>query len=594
MQRNSTSALLAASLVALAAVVGWKIWKSELIRRPMPTGIAVLPFENLDEQKEQTAFADGLQDDILTKLAKIGELKVISRTSVMDYRGKRNLRQIGNDLRVSHVLEGSVRRDGTHLRLNAQLIDTRTDTHVWAEEYDRDLNDLFAIQSEIAQKVAEHLHARLSASEKASVDERPTQDLTAYDFYVRAVSLIYNAQLPSTANFVDRSEAVDLLNEAVARDPNFVLAYCQLAFLHDLIYQQEIDHSPARLALAQSAIDSAFQLRPDSGEAHLALGWHLYWGYSDYNRARAELILAQESLPNNPVVYELAGLIDRREGRWAEATHNLERACELDPRSIPNLITLATTYLRLHDYDQMARVMDRVISLQPDRNKPRIIRASIEQLRRADTRPMRAAIETTLANEPGAADDPWITGIRLDLALCDRDLDAAASIAATLPLKQTLDAGYDERSRDFWLGVVARLKGDAVATHAAFVRVRAGLEQELRIHPDNMHLLAHVGLVDAALGRKEEALGEGRRAMELLPTAEDSIFGEYTTEGFIKTRFAMICAWVGERELALEQLEAITKIPGGPSYGALRLDSMWDPLHGDPRFERIVASLAPK
>ena len=223
-------------------------------------------------------------------------------------------------------------------------------------------------RAEIAQKVAEHLHAKLSASEKASVEERPTQDLVAYDFYVRAVSLIYNAQVPSAANFVDRSEAVDLLNKAVARDPNFFLAYCQLAFVHDLIYQQEIDHTPARLALAKSAIDSAFRLRPDSGEAHLALGWHLYWGYSDYDRARAELALAQQSLPNNPRVYELAGLIDRREGRWAEATRNLERACELDPRNIPYLITLATTYLWLHDYDQMARVMDRIIALVPDRN----------------------------------------------------------------------------------------------------------------------------------------------------------------------------------------------------------------------------------
>ena len=255
-----------------------------------------------------------MQDDILTKLAKIADLKVISRTSVMEYRGKRNVRQIGDALRVSHVLEGSARRSGDRIHLNAQLIDTRTDTHVWAEEYDRDLNDLFAIQSEIAQKVAEHLHAKLSASEKASVEERPTQDLVAYDFYVRAVSLIYNAQVPSQANLVDLSEAVDLLNKAVARDPNFFLAYCQLAFVHDLIYQQENDHTPARLALAKSAIDSAFRLRPDSGEAHLALGWHLYWGYSDYDRARAELALAQQSLPNNPRVYELAGLIDRREG----------------------------------------------------------------------------------------------------------------------------------------------------------------------------------------------------------------------------------------------------------------------------------------
>ena len=597
-RRNPTSALLIASLVALAATSGWILSKSEFVRKPVTTGIAVMPFENLNDQKEQTAFADGVQDDILTKLAKIADLKVISRTSVMEYRGKRNVRQIGDALRVSHVLEGSARRSGDRIRLNAQLIDTRTDTHVWAEEYDRDLNDLFAIQSEIAQKVAENLHAKLSASEKASVDEKPTQDLVAYDFYVRAISLIYNAQLPTLANSVDLSEAVNLLNRAVARDPNFFLAYCQLAFVHDLIYQQEKDHTPARLALAQSAIDSAFQLRPDSGEAHLALGWHLYWGYADYDRARAELALAQQSLPNNSRVYELAGLIDRREGRWAEATHNLERACELDPQNIPYLITLATTYLRLHDYDQMSRIMDRLISLQPDRNKPRIIRAIIEQERRADTRPVRAAIERALANEPGAAEDPWIAGQRLDLALYDRDLDAASSLAAALPLKQTLDVGFTQGSRDFSLGVVARLKGDATAAGAAFMKVRAGLEEAMRVHPDDRSLLFDLGLIDAFLGRREEALSAGRRAMELgiraLPTAQDPMFGSSTNEASMKTSFAMICAWAGDPNLALEQLEAVTKIPGGPSYGGLRLDPMWDPLRGDPRFEKIVASLAPK
>ena len=196
-RRNPTSALLVASLVALAAAAGWIVWKSELIRQPVTTGIAVLPFENLGDEKEHAAFADGVQDDILTKLAKIADLKVISRTSVMEYRGKRNVRQIGDALRVSHVLEGSARRSGDRIHLNMQLIDTRTDTHVWAEEYDRDLNDLFAVQSEIAQKVAQHLHAKLSASEKASVEERPTEDLVAYDFYVRAVSMIYNAQMLS-------------------------------------------------------------------------------------------------------------------------------------------------------------------------------------------------------------------------------------------------------------------------------------------------------------------------------------------------------------------------------------------------------------
>src|SRR4029450_12253435 len=314
--------------------------------------IAVLPFENLGEQKENTSFSDGLQDDILTRLANITDPKVISPSSVMEYRGKRNVREIGNALRVSHVLEGSVQRSGSRLHMNTQLIDTRTDTHVWVEQYDRELKDLFAIQAEIAQKVAEHLHAKLSASEKASVEEKPTQDLAAYDFYVRAVSIIHNAQVPTIAHLANLSEAVDLLNKAVARDPNFFLAYCQLAFAHDLVYQQEIDHTPARLALSKSAIDSAFRLRLDSGEAHLALSRHLYWGYSDYDRARAELALAERSLPNNPRVYELAGLIDRRQGRWADATQNLERACELDPQNVPYLITLATAYVRFHYYEQ--------------------------------------------------------------------------------------------------------------------------------------------------------------------------------------------------------------------------------------------------
>jgi tetratricopeptide (TPR) repeat protein len=503
----------------------------------------------------------------------------------MEYRGKRNVRQIGDALRVSHVLEGSARRSGDRIHLNAQLIDTRSDTHVWAEEYDRDLNDLFAIQAEIAQKVAQHLHAKLSASEKASIEERPTQDLVAYDFYVRAVSIIYNAQVDSLAHLADLSEAVDLLNKAVTRDPNFFLAYCQLAFAHDLVYQEEKDHTPARLALAKAAIDSAFRLRPNSGEAHLALGWHVYWGHSDYARARAEIALAQQSLPNNPVVYELAGLIDRRQGRWADATHNLERACELDPRNIPSLITLATTYLWLHDYDQMTRVLDRIVAVQPDGKLPRLIRAYIDQEQRADTRPLRAAVEKILSNEPGSEKDPFVAGYRLDLALCGRDLDAAGRLAAALPQKD---------GRDFSLGVVARLKGDVAAAQAAFMRARAQLEEELRIHPDDMHLVSDLGLIDAALGRKEEALNEGRRAVELAPIAQEAMRGPHNNEGFARTQFAMICAWVGEREMALEQLEALAKTPGGPGYGGLRLSPMWDPLRGDPRFEKIVASLAPK
>jgi TolB-like protein/Tfp pilus assembly protein PilF len=587
-RRNPTSAALMVSLLALVAAAGWILWKSELIRQPIATGIAVLPFENLGEEKEHAAFADGVQDDILTKLAKINDLKVISRTSVMEYRGKRNVHQIGDALRVSHVLEGSARRSGDRVHLNAQLIDTRTDTHVWAEEYDRDLNDLFAVQAEIAQKVAQHLHAKLSTTEKVSIEEKPTQDLVAYDFYVRAVSLITIGLAPSQAGLVNFSDAVDLLNKAVARDPNFLLAYCQLAFVHDLIYNgdtwihhRETDHTPARLGLAKSAIDSAFRLRPDSGEAHLALGWHLYWGYSDYDRARAELALAQQSLPNDARAFALAGLIDRRQSRWADAIHNLERACELDPRNNLDLVTLGTTYLWLHDYDQMVRIMDRIISIDPGRRVARMIRARIDLERRADTGPLRALIEKILTNEPGSEKDPFVAEHRLDLAFYDRDLDTAGSLEAAIP---------EKNERDFLLGRIASLKGDVASARSAFFRARTETEEELRANPDDMDLLFRLAQIDALLGRKQEALSKGRRAMELAPITQEAMFGSCPTEVCATRAFALLCARVGETDLALEQLEAVTKIPGGPSYGELRLDPMWDVLRGNPRFEKIVAS----
>ncbi|MGB9055531.1 MAG: hypothetical protein WCC54_24945, partial [Pseudolabrys sp.] len=500
--------------------------------------------------------------------------------------------------------EGSARRSGDRIHLNAQLIDTRTDTHVWAEEYDRDLNDLFAVQTEIAQKVAQQLHAKLSASEQASVEERPTQDLVAYDFYIRAVSLITIALMPSQAGGVANfSDAADLLTKAVAHDPNFFLAYCQLAFVHDLIYNgdtwfhhRETDHTPARLALAKSAIDSAFHLRPDSGEAHLALAWHLYWGYSDYDGARAELALVRQGLPNDARAFELAGLIDRRQDRWADAIHNFERACELDPRNGVDLVTLATTYLWLHDYDQMARVIDRIISLDPARRLPRLIRAQIEVDRRADTRPLRAAIQQILTNEPGAEKDPNVVEYRLDVAFYDRDLDDAGSLVAVLPEKDRLwsSSVMGFVYRDFLLGIIARLKGDAVAARAAFMKARTETEEELRVHPDDMDLLFSLAQIDALLARKQEALSEGRRAMELEPIAQEAMFGSCPTEVCATTSFAMICARVGETDLALEQLEAVTKIPGGPTYGDLRLDPSWDSLRGEPRFEKIAASLAPK
>jgi TolB-like protein/class 3 adenylate cyclase len=594
-RRRKRIILSAALFVAIASGIGlWTFFRwssSRIAALPISDkSIAVLPFENLSDEKENAYFADGVQNEILTDLAKIADLKVISRTSVMLYKAgnPRNLREIAQQLGVAQVLEGSVQRAGSKVRVNAQLIDARTDKHLWARTYDRDLADVFAIETEVAQAIANELRAKLSTSEKAAIEEKPTQDLVAYEFYARAVSLIYNVQsFAVDAPEKSLSEAVDLLNKAVARDPNFLLAYCQLAFAHDLVYADEIDHTPARLALAQSAIDSAFRLKPDSGEAHLALGWHLQ--YSEYDRARAELALAQQSLPNDPRVYELAGKIDRRQGRWADATHNLQRASELDPRNLPYLLNLGATYnLWLHDYEQYAKVMDRTLALHPDLKPTRIWRAFIAVDQRADTGPWRVAIEKILAEDPASAKDPFLTGHRFTLALLDRDFDAAGDLAAALSPKDSEVAVYPDFGRDFWMGVVARLKGDETSSRAALMRARAEQEQEIR-DPDDVWLLSYLGLIDALLGKKEQALSEGRRAIEMLPIVKN-----LTTDGYVKRYFAMICAWAGERELALEHLEAVARIPGGPSYGDLRLNPMWDPLRGEPRFEKIVASLAPK
>jgi len=583
-QRNPTGALLAASMVALAAAAGWIVSKSELIRHPLTTGIAVLPFENLSDEKEHAFFADGVQDDILIKLAKIADLKVISRTSVMQYRGKQDVRQIGNALRVSHVLEGTVRRSGGKVHINAQLVDTRTDAGIWAEEYDRNLNDVFTIETNVAQSIANRLRTKLSARERAAMQERPTKDLAAYDFYVRAIPSV--EAVDSSTNPKEILQAVDLLNQAIARDPDFLLAYYWLARAHDWLYSNT-DRTSTRLALAKGAIDSAFHLNPNSGEAHLALALHLYWGYFDYAGARAELAIARRTLPNNPQVYEVTAWIDRRQGRWSDAVRNMERASELDPRSPSLAQNVAAFYFgsRPLPYEKTRKALDRVLALKPKDIDARIdAGGGLEMHWRADTRHWHATIEKILADEPASANDQAMNWQRSLLALFERDFVAADRAAAALPQE-----GPDGSSRDFWMGVVARAKGDTVAAQAAFTAARAEQEAAVRAQPDFAPVLSKLGMIDAGLERKEEALREGWRAVELMPLSKDSTDGPQ-----LVFQLAVIYAWTGERDLAIEQLETVAKIPNGPTYGMLRLDPVWDSLRGDPRFEKIVASLAPK
>jgi serine/threonine-protein kinase len=547
--------------------------------------VAVLPFENLSNDRDDAFFADGVQDDVLTKLAKIADLKVISRTSVMEYRGKRNARQIGGALHVSHVLEGSVRKTGGWLHINAQLIDTRTDTHVWAEQYDRDLKDVFVIQSEIAQKVAEKLHAKLSAAEKLAVKRPPTSDLTAFDLYARAEDLLLMTSFSSDAK-TKLLEAADLLNQVVTRDPSFFQAYCQLAYTHDQLYFLGHDHTPARLALAEAAIQAAFRLRPDAGEAHLARAQNLYRGYLDYDAALAELELARQTLPNDPQVFELRGYVQRRQARWEESTRNLERAVDLDPRNFSTLQQIAISYEVLRRYAEAESVLDRVLAIKPNDLDTKKERAAVEFEWKANTDPMRRLVDSIRASDPAAL--PSIADTWLTCALVERD--AAAAKDALVALGETpFNDDVVQLTRLFVQGVIARMTNDDAEARAAFTAARVQQEKMVEAQPNYGPALCVLGLIDAALGRKEEALREGRRAVELLPAEKDAINGPHMVE-----YLAMIAAWVGDKDLACEQLANAVRRPSDFGYGELKLLPFWDPLRGDPRFEKILASLAPK
>jgi TolB-like protein/tRNA A-37 threonylcarbamoyl transferase component Bud32/Flp pilus assembly protein TadD len=584
-RRNPGISVMAAMLLALAVPLGVIVWKSEFRRPSLTTGIAVLPFENLSEQRgDAAAFVDGIQDDILTKLARIADLKVISRTSVMEYRGQRNVRQIGNDLRVSHVLEGSVRRIGTRFHMNAQLIDTRTDAHVWVEQYDRDLNDLFTIQSEIAQKIAGQLHANITPAEKLAIERKPTTDLVAFELYSRSLSL---NKIPRATSGPDSArQAIDLLNQAVARDPSFFEAYCELAVHHDQFYFFGYDHTPARLAAAEAAIHQASRIRPNAGEAHWARAYHLYNGYLDYEGALAELEVAHQTMPNDPRIFRVTGFIQRRQGRWEESSRNLERALELDPRDVATLDNIGDSYAALRRYAEQKSKCDRILAIEPNDVAVKAHRAFVEVNWKADTRPLHQLIEEIRATHPAAM--PKIADRWLLCALAERDVAAAKE---ALIASDEFPLGHDAVifTRPFVEGVIARMTNDEHNAQLAFTAARAKHEKTVQAQPDYGPAWCELGVIDAALGRKEEALREGRRAVELLPVEKDSVNGAHMIH-----YLAMIAAWVGEKDLAFEQLALSARTPNGVTYGELKLDPFWDPLRGDPRFEKIVASLAPK
>jgi TolB-like protein/class 3 adenylate cyclase/Flp pilus assembly protein TadD len=548
--------------------------------------IAVLPFENLSAEKENAYFADGVQDEILTLLARIADLKIISRVSVMQYKSgvARNLREIGQQLGVANVVEGSVQRSGNRVRVNARLVDARTDRQLWAQTYDRDLADVFAIQSEIAKAIAEQLQAKLSPGEENAIERPPTGDIAAFDLYTRAKNLLLTSF--SSAAKAKLLQAADLLNQAVARDPSFFKAYCQLANVHDTLYLLGFDHTPARLASAEAAIQAAFRLRPDAGETHLARAQNLYRGYLDYKAALAELEVAGQTLPNDPGVFELKGYIERRQGRWEESTRNLEHAIDLDPRNFFTLQQIGLSYGVLRRYAEQISVLDRALAVEPNDANVKVALASVEFHWKANTRPLHQTIDSIRAANPSAL--PSVVNDWLSCALAERDVAAAKNALNAFGETPLTDYAV-HLTRSVIDGVLARMGKDEGKARSAFTAARADQEKTVQAQPNYGPALCALGLIDAGLGRKEEALREGRRAVELLPVEKDAINGPLMIE-----YLAMIAAWVGDKDLACEKLAIAVRPPSTVSYGQLKLLPFWDPLRGDPRFEKIVASLAPK
>ncbi len=596
-RRRFVLAALAIAVAIVAAFLAWRMGRGTtatpataapaVVAPVIPEkSIAVLPFDSLSKDEENAFFTNGMQDEILTDLARIADLKVISRSSVMHYKTgvQRNLREIGNTLGVAYVLEGSVQRAGGKVRVTAQLIDTRSDAHVWAQRYDRDLADVFAIQSEVAEAIAAQLRAKISPAEKVAIAQPPTKDMIAYDLYRRALEL-----KDRTRGAVNDREVLlqcaQLLDDAVARDPSFLLAQAQLAQVHDLIYWFNHDHTTNRLALAEAAVRATEMLNPEAGETHLARAIHSYWGFRDLGAARRELELAKRLLPNDAEIPGFLGLIDRREGRWEDALRNLRRARELDPQSRRVMVNLWSTYRAMRRYRDAMESITQDPYMAAD--TARLILAFTQAEWTADLKPARAAINIAEAVGPDAARD--VAAESFDLAEWERDPTAAAIAYEVLPAAGLTDRDGFPGPRAWYAGRLARMRGDAEAARSAFTGARAEVSQVLLAQGDTAPALCRLAVIDAYLGRREDAIREAKRACDLVPLSRDKIDApRYLTD------MAAVHAILGEKDLALELLAVVTAIPGGPSYADLKLGYDWDSLRGDARFDAMVAMLAPK
>jgi len=588
LRRNPTGAVLAASLIALAAAAGWVVWKSELIRHPVTNGIAVLPFENLSRDLDNAYFVDGIQDEILTRLSKIADLKVISRTSTQHYKSApENLPEIARQLGVAHILEGSVQKSGDAVRVNVQLIKASNDSHLWAETFDRKLTDIFSVESEVAKAIADQLRVKLTAQEEQVITAKPTDNPEAYHAYLRGLAYNLKTMVPTVANL----GAQKYLREAVRLDPKFALAWALLSCVDARSYST-LQPTVALREEARQAAETAVTLQPNLGEAILAKGYYHYACVKDYEKAVRYFEQARQLLPNSSRVAEYLAYVARRRGQWDLCESYFNEAERLDPRSVFLLTQHALVYMELRRFPEALRKLDEVLDITPDDVDTLTFKAAIAQAE--GDLPRASAILAPLR----PASDGIAALVQSYQAILERRPTQIIPRLKELLLAKpdpTLSFGYEEVR--FWLSWAQEVAGDHAAAQESWQQARSELEPLLRKHPENDLVIGYLALTNMGLGDKAAALALAERGMAENPIDKDGVDGCRAMD-----YFARVASGIGEPDRAIAATEKLLSVPGPGTMALmvpltpalLRLDPMFDPLRNDPRFQKLVASPVPK
>src|SRR6266513_416124 len=548
--------------------------------------IAVLPFENRSADRENAYFADGVQNEILTDLAKIADLRVISRTSVMQYKSgaERNAREIGQQLGVAHLLEGSVQRSGNRVRVTAELIDARTDTHQWAEHYDRDLADVFGIQSEIAKAIADQLQAKLSPQEKARVEEIPTENTEAYVFYLRANLISRN---PDTL-LEDYKAAEQLYRQAIELDPNFALAHARLASLCAEIFHY-YEPTEGWRTKARTEAQIALRLQPDLAEAHIALGQCIYWMDQDYERALEQFDIASRLSPSNGEIGRLIAAIKRRQGKWEQSRGVYEKVARIDPQN-PNIVReLIFINTAMRRWPEAASWSEKMRAMAPASLVAKVQSGYVDFWWKGDT----GLLKSLLSEVPADVDpDGTVTSCRWDVAMLGRDYATAGRVLEISSLNEVSYTNAGSTPKTFLQGCIYLAQGDNENAQKAFETARPSFEASVKEAPLSADRHANLGWLYAFMGRKNEAIREGRRAVELKPESRDAVDG-----AIMNCYLALIYARVGEKDLAFPLIERLLKTPGAVdsvdysiTVNDLKHRWEWDTIRNDPRFQKLVSS----